>query len=106
MGNVLASVAKSALKFAIAFFLMAALLMGFSRYKSSSVEAFCDATGPDETPESVMARAAELGYPAFNAMESRGEVTVLNQSAPYFRYACELQFKAGRVVAKQVRAGD
>jgi hypothetical protein len=97
---------KAALKLTLALVLVAAGFTGFIRYKQYPMEAFCDSVIPGEAPDAVMARAAELGYPAFNAIEARGVVAVLNQRAPYFRFSCEVEFQASRAIAMRVRAAD
>jgi hypothetical protein len=106
MVKLMARIAKAALKLTLAFVLVVAGFMGFIRYKQYPMETFCDSVMPGETPDAVMARAAELGYPAFNAIEARGVVAVLNQKAPYFRFSCEVEFQPSGAIATRVRAAD
>jgi hypothetical protein len=106
MATLMAMIAKAALKLTLALVFVVAGFMGFTRYKQYPMETFCNSVVPGQMPDAVMARAAELGYPAFNAIEARGVVAVLNHKAPYFRFSCEVEFQSGRAIAMRVRAAD
>ncbi len=82
------------------------IAMGFTAYKQAPVEAFCAGIQPNDTPQSILARAEREALPAFDNTDTRGVVTVLNQKSPFGRFACEVAFRDGAVQAQTVVAAD
>ena len=91
---------------AVAFALL--VLMGYTliRYKSHSMEAFCESVPLTATPQSVLAQAEAQQFRANDQVETRGIVAVFNQRSPYFRFACNVAFKDGHVIGRRVLAAD
>jgi hypothetical protein len=83
-----------------------AALFGFNYYKVYPIQKFCNEVSPSASPEEVLKLAEIEGFPAFNVIEARGVVSILNQRSPYFRHACEIEYKNGKQTKKAVRNAD
>ena len=89
---------------AVGFLLVAAY--AFNLYKRHPADAFCRGISPTETRDLIVARANAEGL-FVNRFDNRTDsVSVFNQRAPWWRYACDVEFKDGKVSGKRVIAAD
>ena len=96
--------------FLIALFLLVSLLFGsifgFVKYKSYSVDSFCNNVAETDKPEEIVSRARALGlFPV--EWEGANDIWVFNQEGPpMFRFACKVKFVNGKVSKKEVIDAD
>ena len=105
-GGFVLKLTKGLGKMLLAFALLGFVLYGVQRYKTYSMDSFCQNVLPNASPASVLAQAKAMGFPAFDVIKERGVIAVMNQRSPYFRFTCEVSFKDGHLVATHVRVAD
>lgn len=78
----------------------------YTWHKKRPIIKFCDSISATATPDSILADAQAKGFITFNNMAQSGEVSVINQRSPYWRFACIVKFKDGKVADKKVITAD
>ena len=73
----------------------------FDHFKEKPILEYCEKIKVGSSSQKAIetAKAMNLITP-FNVTEEAEKMIILNQRAPYFRYACELTFKEMKVVSK------
>ena len=78
----------------------------FNLYKRHPVDSFCKGVSAADTPQDVVARAKLSGLWVNALDENNTSVWVFNQKAPWWRYACIVEFKSDRVSGRRVILAD
>jgi hypothetical protein len=90
----------------LAIIIMVLALASFTWYKTRPINKFCDSIPTTATPASILADAQLQGLFAYDHMTQSGEISIVNQQSPFWRYACIVKFKDGKIVDKKVIAAD
>jgi hypothetical protein len=56
--------------------------------------------------DSMLDDAKAKGFLTYDNMAQRGEVLVVNQRRPFWRFACIVKFKDGKIADKKVITAD
>lgn len=89
-----------------AFVLLVAALWGFNLYMSQPVDSFCEGVSPSDTREQLISRAISAGLIADSHDRDENAVFIFNQQAPFWRFACVVEFRDGKFIGKSVIAAD
>jgi hypothetical protein len=79
------------------------LLYAYIAYKQHPVRSFCSGLHESATPEEVVALAERRFGPVPHDSD---EVLVVDVGPPVFRFACDVRFKNGKIVSKDIVDGD
>jgi len=93
------------IKFVAAIAILVGGGVAFTYYKQYPVKAFCSEIPHNSTPDTVLRLAKQKELPVVDVLKTRN-VIVLNQDSPFFRFACEVEFKNNKQVVKHVIAAD
>jgi len=104
--EVAAKTIKGIGKVVLAIIIIVLALEGFTWYKTRPINKFCDSIPTTATPASILADAQLQGFFAYDHMSQSSEISVVNQQSPFWRYACIVKFKDGKIVNKKVIAAD
>ncbi|MUV15790.1 hypothetical protein [Noviluteimonas gilva] len=75
-------------------------------YNRNQAESFCGSVSASETRDNVVTRANSHGLFVSPLDTNESSVLVFNHRAPMWRYACDIEFKAGKVSSKKVFSAD
>lgn len=90
----------------VAFALLVGCPWGYSVYKRHPVEAFCRGLPAAATRERVIADAEVAGL-WINPLDRQApSLWIYNQRAPWWRYACVVEFDARHGISAKVMAAD
>jgi hypothetical protein len=88
--------------------LLALGALAFVNHFIHPVTAFCKGVGQSDTSQGIIDRAKSKGL-FYARWQGNDDVWILNkplEAAPYFRFACALKFKDGKVTGKEVIDAD
>lgn len=90
------------------FIMMILLLKSCEYYSQKNANDFCNSVNEHYSISTVYEKAETLGYRIFRDDDSGGvaSIRVPTQDSPYFRFACVISFKNGKLVEKEVVADD
>lgn len=81
------------------------LIFGYTEYKFHPINSFCSDIPPTATSQQILEFAKGRGFE--DAGGNKDEVMVFNhQQGPMFRYICDVKFKDGKQISKEVIDGD
>jgi len=100
------SVAKGIGKIVLLLLLLFVTLGAYTWYKERPIRKFCDNISATATPGSILADAQAEGFLTHDNMAQRGEVLIVNQRSPFWRFACVVTFKGGKIADKKVITAD
>lgn len=100
------SLVKGASKLVLVMLILLLGLAGFTWYKKRPIKAFCEQIPATATPASIIADARTKGFITFDNMAQKGEVLILNQRSPFWRFACIVRFKDNKLADKKVSTAD
>ena len=90
----------------LAILLVFALVGAYVLYQRHCLAQFCSGLSASATPESVLAMAQQLGLPAHDYSGQPRRVLVFNHQAPFFRFACTVEFAAPGKLTAYVSGAD
>ena len=90
----------------IFFVALVASGLAYSFYAEARMQDFCESVPQDATPQSAMDSAKASGLIALGDAGPDHSVVVVNHLMPYFRFRCELSFKASKVTSRSVTSAD
>jgi hypothetical protein len=95
------------LKSLLAFGILISLLVGFVMWKKYPIESYCNNLVIGTTFDTVikLAHDAKLKTP-FIENNKKDSLLVFNQESPYFRLACEAEFKDGKLTSARSLGAD
>ncbi|WP_444911665.1 hypothetical protein [Microbulbifer sp. PAAF003] len=94
-------------KLILVFSILAAATIGFAIWKMYPINSYCDSltTGMAFDNAVKMAHERALNTP-FIDMDESDRLMVFNHDAPFFRLACEIHFKEGKLIFKKAIGAD
>ena len=95
---------RTILKVLIAFLLVGGFFFGYTEYKRYPIESFCSEIPQSATAEQILMLARKQGFE--NIAQRPNEVLIFNQWPPMWRFVCDVNFKDGRQISKEVIGAD
>ena len=97
---------KQIIKGLIAVAILIGGLFFYIYYEEYPARTFCSNIPDGAAPSDVISAANQKGLPVFDVMKDRNMVVVLNHKSPFFRIACEVEFKDNQILSKSIVGAD
>ena len=99
---------KSLIKYFVIIAGIVVAIKGFGYLLTKESDDFCLSIEQDDTIEIIQSKAKSFGFKVRKRKGTNDKIKLVipSQDSPFFRFACVVIFKDGKLVSKQVVAAD